>query len=181
VQALVVYESVFGNTRQVAEAVARGLTGALPATLVEVTAAPATLPDDLDLLVVGGPTHALGMSRPTTRRDGAEQAGRDYDADAIGIREWIEGLAPARGTAAATFDTRVRRPRVPGSAAHRAAARLRRLGFRMLGSPTTFWVDGVPGPLLADELDRARRWGEELGARFAPARDRTDGGTVTSG
>jgi len=182
VEALVVCESVFGNTREVAAAVGRGLASRLPVTVVDVNSAPAVLPAEVDLLVVGGPTHAFGMSRPGTRRDAARQAGRDEDLDAIGLREWLAGLEPARrGVSAAAFDTRIRRPRVPGSAAHRAAARLRHLGFTMLDAPTTFWVGATTGPLLPEEPDRACRWGEQLGARVVPAHGRPTGGTVPSG
>jgi len=158
VEALVVCESVFGNTREVAAAVGRGLASRLPVTVVDVNSAPAVLPAEVDLLVVGGPTHAFGMSRPGTRRDAARQAGRDEDLDAIGLREWLAG-----------------------SAAHRAAARLRHLGFTMLDAPTTFWVGATTGPLLPEEPDRACRWGEQLGARVVPAHGRPTGGTVPSG
>jgi hypothetical protein len=82
---------------------------------------------------------------------------------------------------AAAFDTRVRRPRLPGSAARRAAARLRRLGFAILRDPITFWVGATPGPLLPDELERAYRWGEQLAAWVVPARGCAPDGTVTSG
>jgi flavodoxin len=75
-RALIVYESMFGNTRQIAEAVAEGLRAGHDAApvevgLVEVGEAPATVAD-VDLLVVGGPTHALGMSRPETRQSATE-------------------------------------------------------------------------------------------------------------
>lgn len=176
-EALVVCESMFGNTREVGAAVARGLTTWMPVAVVDVDSAPTTLPATVNLLVVGGPTHAFGLSRPGTRRDAARQAGREEDPDAIGLREWLEALEPTRRVVtAAAFDTRVRRPRVPGSAAHRVAARLRRLGFTILGAPVTFWVGATPGPLLPDELERAHRWGEQLGAWVAPAHGRAAGG-----
>lgn len=166
-RALVVYESMFGNTRQVAEAIAVGLMSHLAAEVVEVGAAPAGAVDDVGLLVVGGPTHAFGMSRPATRRDAGEQATAPLASPGIGVREWLERLEVTAGVAAATFDTRVDKPRVPGSAAKAAAKRLRRLGARLVDPPTSFFVHGTPGPLLDDELERATRWGEALGARLA--------------
>lgn len=66
---------MFGNTRAVAEAVAQGLGSAMTVELVEVSAAPLES-QDVDLLVVGGPTHAFGMSRPTTRSDAAGRTRR---------------------------------------------------------------------------------------------------------
>lgn len=61
--ALVVFESMFGNTAEVARAVARGLDDHAPTEVVEVGAASARLAEDVDLVVVGGPTHAFGLSR----------------------------------------------------------------------------------------------------------------------
>ena len=66
--AIVVYESIYGNTRAVAEAIAEGLGGA-PAV------SPAELPADAaqaDLLVVGGPTHIHGMATARSRRAAVE-------------------------------------------------------------------------------------------------------------
>ena len=62
-RALVVYESMYGNTKEIAAAVADGLSTRMPVQLTEVGAAPTLLADDIGLLVVGGPTHAHGMSK----------------------------------------------------------------------------------------------------------------------
>ena len=72
-RALVVYESMFGNTEAIAHAIAEGLSLQLAVELVEVSAAPTTL-RDVDLLVAGGPTHAFGLSRRSTRESAREQA-----------------------------------------------------------------------------------------------------------
>lgn len=168
-RALVVFESMFGNTRQIAEAVAGGLSGAVPTDLVEVSRAPAQIPGDVDLVVVGGPTHAFGMTRPGTRRDAAKQASGPLVSGGIGIREWLEQLAPAsHRIGAAAFDTKIRKPSLPGSAAKGAERRLRRCGFRMLEPARTFWVRGTQGPLYDGEEERARRWGAGLAAELTP-------------
>ncbi|GCE77477.1 flavodoxin [Cellulomonas biazotea] len=157
VRALVVYESAFGNTAEVARAVWEGVSQTVPdASLVEAGAAPAELPDDLELLVVGAPTHAFGMSRPGTRDDARRQGG---DAPTVGVREWLGSLArTGYPVHAATFDTRVDSPRLPGSAAAGARRALRRAGFDCAAA-TSFWVGGIKGPLRDGELDRARSWG----------------------
>lgn len=69
--AFVIYESMFGNTRKVAE----GLATSAKVDLREVGAAPATIEGGVDLLVVGGPTHAFSMSRPRTREDALPRDG----------------------------------------------------------------------------------------------------------
>lgn len=168
-RALVVYESMFGNTEEVARAIGEGIAASMHADVVEVGAAPDTVPADVILLVVGGPTHAFSMSWPTTRRDAAQQAGTPVSRDR-GIREWLGGLPGATTeTEATTFDTRVT-SRVTGSAARAASRRLDRLGYRLAAAFTSFQVTGVAGPLVAGELDRARDWGRALGAEVAARR-----------
>lgn len=108
-RALVVYESMFGNTEDVAQAVMKGLLPNVTAELVEVSDAPNPLPDDVDLLVVGGPTHGFGMSRPGTRDTARRQAGDSLVSRGPGIREWLTGLPPVRrDVVSATFDTPIR-------------------------------------------------------------------------
>lgn len=163
-RALVVYESMFGNTEQVARAVAEGLATHARVETVEATAAPVPLPDDVDLLVVGGPTHALGMSRAATRASAVEKGATGHDAG--GIREWLDGLPPLHGVRAAAFDTHVH-TRIPGSAAGSARRRLRKLGATVVTSPSSFYVTDTQGPLDEGEFDRARRWGADLVATVA--------------
>jgi hypothetical protein len=156
---LVVYESMFGNTALVAEAIADGLRGS--GAEVELTAA-ATAPTNVDefgLVVVGGPTHAWSMSRPRTRG-----AARDKGATAApesGVREWLAVLQRPKTTVrAASFDTRMQ-SRFAGSAARRILRRLHRHGMR---GDECFHavVTGMGGPLADGELDRARRWSGTL-------------------
>lgn len=162
-QAMVVYESMFGNTEKIARAIAAGLSAHMSVKAIEVGLAADEINGDVDLLVVGGPTHVFGMSRPSTREDAAKQAGHDVVSSRVGIREWLEDLPrPSRHVQAAAFDTRVRKPQVPGSAAHAAERRLRRYKYPIARRAECFWVEGTPGPLSDGELDRARRWGEEL-------------------
>jgi len=77
-RALVIFESMFGNTRMIAEAVAEGLASRFVTDLIEVSLAPARIPDDVSLVVVGGPTHAFGLTRPRTRADAATQRSRPF-------------------------------------------------------------------------------------------------------
>jgi hypothetical protein len=162
-RAVVVFESMFGNTKTIAEAVADGLSGYLPVDLVEVGSAPQVFAEDVALLVVGGPTHAFGMSRPETRRNALVEAGRDMEAARTGLREWLAGLRfTLTGTAVATFDTRIHRPHLPGSAAHAAERRLRQRGFRVVTRAQSFYVKGTDGPLLDGEALRAHRWAEQV-------------------
>jgi hypothetical protein len=163
-KALVMYESMFGNSARVARAVAEGLGETVEVVVRDVTTSrTGEVPGGIDLLVVGGPTHALSMSRPGTREDAISQ-GAGQGLASRGLREWLDGLDPdLHGLACASFDTRVSRVRrLPGSAARSAARVLRRHGGRMVAVPESFFVDDVPGPLGADEIARARAWGQRL-------------------
>jgi len=171
-RALIVYESMFGNTEECARAVAKGVGEYLSTDLVDIAAAPAEVPDDVDLLIVGGPTHAHGLSRPGTRQSAADTAGRAPVPGGDGLREWLEHLAPPRhDVAVATFDTRFDKPRwLTGSAAGKAARILRTLGYRLVAEPARFFVTSMSGPVAEGEQQRAQRWGARLGAAAVPTR-----------
>ena len=172
VRALVVYESMFGNTRDVALAVADGIGTRLPVEIVEVAAAPAMLPADVGLLVVGGPTHAHGLTTAKSRADAARRAGDRLVSRGTGLREWLDGLPSGLtpgSIAAATFDTGIKGPELLwGSAAKTATKRLAALRYRRVAPPESFLVGGPTGPtfdrLEVGELERARDWGAGLAA-----------------
>jgi len=160
-RALVVYESLWGNTEKLARAVAAELGTTMTVDVVDSDAAPVVI-EGIDLLVVGGPTHAFSMTRASTRAS----AGTDRSAPHIpkrGIREWLDALTPVTTPiAAATFDTRVESPRLPGSAAKAARHELRSHGFDTGAKPMTFRVHGYEGPVVDGELDAAVAWAREL-------------------
>ncbi|HET6501939.1 MAG TPA: flavodoxin domain-containing protein [Amycolatopsis sp.] len=168
-RAVVVYESMFGNTERVARAIADGLGAPGMAEMINVD----DVEDlgEVDLLVVGGPTHAHGMTRARTRDEARRQAGKQDSAHGgvrsrTGIRDWLDALGPSTdGRAAAAFDTRFGKPRwLTGSAAVGAAKQLRRRGYRLVAQPESFLVTGsAPGEhLRPGELARAREWAAGL-------------------
>lgn len=164
-RALIVYESMFGNTAEIAEAIAQGLRRHCDVDVARVDD-PIPALARVDLLVVGGPTHAFGLSRPRTRRDAAERPGGAAGTGAdTGVREWLDTAAGFRPrTHAAAFGTKVGKPSwLPGSAARGIGRKLRRRGFALAAGPVDFYVEGTPGPLGPAELDRAREWGIRLG------------------
>ena len=171
----IVYESLYGNTRRIAEAVATGLRGAGEVTLVEVRDASPETAADADLLVVGGPTHVHGLSSRRSREGAAGDAHgtpgrRAPDVEGPPLRDWLDGLAGGHGVAVAAFDTRLDKPKLlVGSAAKGITRRLRRLGYDPVDEES-FLVAGAEGPLLPGELERAQAWGERLAS--IPARPR---------
>ncbi|WP_433471406.1 flavodoxin family protein [Saccharomonospora azurea] len=165
-RSLVVYESMFGNTRAVAEAIAEGLRGDVG--VVEVGAAPHELASDVDLLVLGAPTHAFGMSRAATREDAAQRAVAANTALVSrhgGMREWVERVRVPSHVRLAVFDTKIAKPRLPGSAAKGVAKRLRGAPVELVAAVQHFLVVDTLGPLADGEFDRAREWGATLSER----------------
>jgi NAD(P)H-dependent FMN reductase len=145
--ALVLYESRFGNTERVAEAIALALQECVPTRLMtvdEVTDCAEAL-RGVDLLVVGGPTHAHGISEHL------------HEAlDCLGERA-LDGIKVA------AFDTRLPGPRVvTGSAALRLGRLLRRRGAWLVVPPANFIVGGREGPLEPGEVEHARSWAFEV-------------------
>lgn len=165
-RALVVYESHFGNTMDVAHAVLSGLRRKHQAEIIEVTSAPQDVARGFDLLVLGAPTHAFGLSRPESRLEAIEK-GAQAQPEEIGVREWLDELVIEPGACSfATFGTTVdklRRVASLGTAAGKLERRLGRLGLKQLARCEQFWVAGIAGPLLAGEEERAREWGASLG------------------
>ncbi|MGW4719087.1 flavodoxin family protein [Nocardia sp. NPDC004260] len=161
--ARVVYESMFGNTAAIAGAIAEGLGAYATVEVMDVATAAQMSAVQVDLLVVGAPTHAFGLSRPRTRRDAAERTKAAVAVD-IGVREWLDAAftVPA-GSRAAAFGTKAATPAwLPGSAARGVAKRLRRSGYELADDPMDFLVTDVTGPLADGELERARAWAQRL-------------------
>jgi hypothetical protein len=115
---------------------------------VELLAPVDGLPDprDIDVLLVGGPTHAHGASEPLKTALAALPKG---------------SLAGAR---TATFDTRFDMARIlTGSAAGSASKLLKRAGATVVAEPESFFVSRDNPPVLAaGELERAASWARDV-------------------
>jgi protein involved in ribonucleotide reduction len=169
-KAIVVYESMYGNTRHIAQAIAEGLRASIDAEVVPVDAAGAVDVTELQLVVVGAPTHAWSLSRRGTREAAAKQIINNSDrhiaagAVASGVREWMRGLQLEGRCFSAAFDTRLDRPKLFTGSAVRAIERgLVAAGFAKYGPSQSFRVRGTMGPLAFGEIERARNWGEDIG------------------
>ena len=168
-KALVVYESLFGNTAAISETIAGSLrTHGIDAVARPVTQRSPGTVGDIDLLIVGGPTHVHGMSRASTRKTGATDEKNTYAEPTVepGLREWFEGLPAGDGRAAAAFDTRIGKPVwVTGSAAKGIAKRLERGGFRLTAKPESFLVT-TSNTLEEGEAEHAATWAAGLAGRL---------------
>jgi len=169
-RAVVVYESMYGNTHLIADAIASGLAHSLDVSVVSVHDVKAALAPGVDLLVVGGPTHMHGMARPSSREAAVQAAKKadsgltvEPDAEGPGVREWLDSVAPL-ATRAAAFDTRIDAPAaLTGRASKGIAHKLRDLGCSLIAEPESFLVTKETH-LEPDEEAHARRWGATLAA-----------------
>jgi hypothetical protein len=149
--AMVLYDSVLGRTRSLAEAVADVLrdTASGPVACESIRTASRHGVERTRLLVVGVPTK-VPDSRPGT-----------IDLSGSGpisptVERWLASVPPGFGRAFAVFDTR------PGPAASGAsdvvAARLQDEGYVLICRPMAFIVAGPVGPLPPEQWLRARTW-----------------------
>lgn len=167
-RALVVYESMFGNTHLIADLIGQGLASVFDVQVVPVGEAATARLSGADLLVVGGPTHVHGLSNARSRASAREAAEEDdtIDLDAAaggpGLRQWLDDLEGGQDRAAAAFDTRIDAPALlTGRAAKGIARRLEHHGFTLIADPESFLVDS-DSHLLEGQDDRARHWGAQL-------------------
>jgi len=141
-KALIVYDSVYGNTEKIARAIAEAI---IPPDEVKVLRAGQANPTEfafIDLLIVGSPTHG----------------GRPMSA----VQEFLKKVTQPslEGINVAAFDTRAasKFARIFGYAAGRIAGHLKRKGGVLIASPEGFFVSGTKGPLKEGELERATAW-----------------------
>ena len=169
-RAVIVYESMFGNTHAIADAVGNGLEPMLEVVVVPLAEAGRERLGDADLLVVGGPTHFHGMSRLRSRKWAVGMAQKpsndlvlDRDAEGPGVRDWLASLGHGH-TKVAVFDTRFEGlAGFTGRASKAIMRKLRKHGFEVVAKPESFLVDSKHH-LEPGEEARAEEWGKRLAA-----------------
>ena len=151
----VVYDSVFGNTKQVAQAIGNALGSQEDVETLLVGDVPPEQLTGLKLLIVGSPTRAFRPTGAITRLLRAIPK---------------NGLA---GVKVAAFDTRISTAdansrllnvmvKLFGYAAPPITERLKSKGGDPAVAPEGFFVEGTEGPLKEGELERAAEWARRL-------------------
>lgn len=154
-KALIVYDSFFGNTEQVAQAIGKALDSQAEVEVRRVTEVQPTQLTDMDLLIVGSPTRAFSPSPDT----------KTFLKDLP--RQALDGIRVA------AFDTRISMDdvdsailppmvKVFGYAAEPMAKRLERKGGILALPPEGFFVNGTEGPMKEGELERAADWAQRI-------------------
>jgi hypothetical protein len=153
---------MFGNTEEIAQAIADGLGESFDVQLAEVSDAPHEPDPDVALIVASGPTHASSMSRTNTRADAIDRGAKEGERD-FGLREWMAALRPGQHAAKiATFDTKIESMRLRLDQRQEAPLRLPPSWVRVRAQAESFYVREVDGPLVEGEVDRARAWARQL-------------------
>lgn len=150
---VILYDSNFGNTEQLARAMADELAYYGTVRLLRVPKDGMLERGEADVLLVGGPTQRHGTSPA--------------------MRTFLESIPrhTLRGLAAAAFDTRYHIAAwQSGSAAHRIASMLKRAGVTLIVPPESFFVAEREGPLEQGERERAVQWAEQIHAAFEASR-----------
>jgi flavodoxin len=146
-KALVVYHSLYGNTKQVAEAIAEVFQEADAARAISADGLTVKELEGMDVVVMGTPTHKMNLPEA--------------------VRPVLEGL-PKRalgGMLIAAFDTSYEMSAFLArfTAAKRIDRKLRKLGGKRLTRPETFHVHRHhEGPLYDGEIERAQRWADSI-------------------
>ena len=144
VKVLIVYDSLYGNTEEIARAIGGAITGD-----VKVLRVGEVNPSELkgfDLLIIGSPTQGGG---PTPS-----------------IKDFLNKIPELslQGINIAVFDTRMTTKFVGifGYAAGRIAGSLKGKGSTLAVPPEGFFIKGTQGPLKEGELERAVAWAKAI-------------------
>jgi hypothetical protein len=159
-KAVVVYESHWGNTAEVARAIASGLGPDTP--VLATDEATGSVLANADLIVAGAPVIAFRLATDSMRESIAEDvhdAPSKPDLTHPSMRSWLDGIPVGEGLAAA-FETRIHWS--PGGATAAIERGLGAAGYRRVAKGRKFFVTGRYGPLRDGELEAARDWGVEL-------------------
>ena len=155
-KALVVYDSVYGNTEQIAQAIGDGLGTGTDVQVVRVGDVKPQQLVGLDLLVVGSPTQRF-TSLPSINRflKGIPSEGlQDVKVAAFDTRATVSEIEKVRILAFFV--------RIFGYAAEPILSKLEKKGAEPVAAAEGFFVGGTEGPLAEGEFERATRWAQEI-------------------
>lgn len=144
-RAVVIYDSVYGNTEKIAQAIASALGERVAVHLAKVGQDEPVHWSEFELVVMGGPIHRVNLSAP--------------------MKALVNEIPKRalRGASIAVFETCYRNPRWQrGAATRRLGRKARKSGGRQVVPPESFFVVGREGPLEEGEEERARKWAHAI-------------------
>ena len=155
----VVYDSQFGNTEKITQAIGHALGTHSDVEILRVGNAKPENLSGISFLIVGSPTQRF---RPTTA-----------------ITDFLKSIPKdaLKGVKVAAFDTRLTEEeiekvrilaffvRIYGYAAKPISVRLKKKGGELIIPPEGFYVEGMEGPLVDGELERAVDWAKQIAVK----------------
>jgi flavodoxin I len=152
---LIVFDSIFGNTEKIAQAIGEGFGSRASVEIFKADQVDTGKLAEFDLLVVGSPTRGF---RPTEA--------------VAGLLKRIQSMK-LKGMRVAAFDTRLKADELEkawfrllvktgGYAAKRIGDQLKKAGGNLIVPPEGFYVEDTEGPLKAGELERASSWAASI-------------------
>jgi len=167
VKAIIVYESMWGNTAAIARAIAEGMGP--EAMALNTSQATSETVADADLIVGGAPLMGFMLPTQSTRDTLAtSKQHRDNPPDLSNpsMRSWFKTLSRGSGHGAG-FETGLNWS--PGSAAKKITRKLASAGYETVVEPERFLVTGTYGPLKDGEIERAKAWGAAIAEKVKAA------------
>lgn len=154
-KSIVIYDSMYGNTEKIAQAIGKALQAKGTARVISIKEATVNDVNGIDLLLVGSPTQAFNMLPA--------------------VKSWLKSLPKGSlsGIKVAAFDTRMDVKKVnnkfltfmesfSGYAAEKIGKQLVNKGGSQIVKPEGFFVDGSEGPITTGELERSEAWARKL-------------------
>jgi flavodoxin len=156
-KAMVVYDSVFGNTGKIAQAIGYALGPPEDVEMLRVSEVKPEQLAGLTLLVVGSPTRQFSPTGATTSflKSIPKNGLKGVKVAAFDTRFTVSAIEEVRVLAFFV--------RVFGYAAKPIANRLEKKGGELVVPPEGFYVGDTEGPLLQGELERAADWARRIG------------------
>ena len=153
------YDSAYGNTEKIAQAIGQALGTQEEVAVLRIGEVNQAQLAGLKLLIVGSPTQRLRPTIPTSN-----------------LLKMLAGNS-LKGVKVAAFDTRLTVQEIEkirvlaffvrlfgGYAAPVIAKGLQKKGGELIAPPEGFYVEGMEGPLVDGELERAAAWARQISA-----------------
>ncbi len=158
-KALVLYDSVYGNTEKIALAIGNALGSQDDVSVVKVSDARAEQFAGLNVLIVGAPTQRF---RTTAAMSDFLKTIPENGLKGVKVNAFDTRLSMGEIKKTPVLAFFIRLFGVNAYAARLIANQLRKKGGKLAGSPEGFYVEGMEGPLVEGELERAGNWARQI-------------------
>jgi flavodoxin len=158
-KALVVYDSAYGNTQRIAQAVGSAMGSSEDVQVLNVSEVEPDQLAGLDLLIIGSPTQRF---RPKSAMSHMLNSIQDNSLKDVRVAAFDTRLTWEEINKISALAFFVRLSGDSAYAAKHLANQLKKKGGQLVVPPEGFYVEGMEGPLVQGELERAMDWGKQI-------------------